>query len=90
MSVLTHVLPDAVIEFTEESALRVRVSAEFREMPGLRITIPRPHGCSASTAIVANASWTFLSQWASCRPTGRSFRAQALAVDTSDLTGRWR
>jgi hypothetical protein len=41
MSVLTHVLPDAVWELSEESGLRARVSAEFREMPGLMITIPQ-------------------------------------------------
>lgn len=41
MSVLTHVLPSAPMLFSEDSVLRARVSAEFREMPGLRITIPQ-------------------------------------------------
>ena len=41
MSVLTHVLPSASMTFSEENVLHARVSAEFREMPGLRITLPQ-------------------------------------------------
>ena len=76
------------IAHREEHDLCTRVQAEFHEMPGLRLTLPRPHGYSALNRLAVSASLARSSMRDTWRRMGTHSPARAAVADLRDSCHR--